>query len=74
MKWWIKSLDESKAAQTNDIPTKIIKDNYDIFATFITENFNNMIENSVFLVSAVSLKQADIKLIHKKDSRIYRSI
>ena len=36
------------------------------FATFITENFNDMIRNSVF---PVSLKQADIKPIHKKDSR-----
>ena len=45
-----KSLDESKATQSNDISTKIIKENCDIFATFITENLNNMIENSVFLV------------------------
>ena len=41
----IKSLDNSKATQSNDIPTKIIKENYDIFVTFITENFNNRIEN-----------------------------
>ena len=40
-----------------------MKENYDIFATFITENVNNMIENSVF---PVSLKQADIKPIYKK--------
>ena len=32
----------------------------------VTENFNNMIENSVF---PVSIKQADITPIHKKDSR-----
>ena len=51
----IKCLDGSKAAQSNQIPTKVIKENYDIFAPFITENFNNMIENSVF---PVSLKQA----------------
>ena len=61
-----KSLDESKAAESNDIPTKLVKENCHIFTTFITENFNNMIENSVF---PVSLKQADIKPIHKKDSR-----
>ena len=42
------NLDESKATQSNDIPTKVIKENYDIFATCITENFNNMIESSVF--------------------------
>ena len=44
----IKNLDESKPTLSNDIPTKVIKENYDIFATCITENFNNMIESSVF--------------------------
>ena len=44
----------------------VIKENYGIFATFITENFNNMIENSVF---PVSITQEDIKPKHKKDSR-----
>ena len=44
----IKNLDEPKATQSNDIPTKVIKENYDIFATYITENFNSMIKNSVF--------------------------
>ena len=62
----IKNLDESKATQSNDIQTKVIEENCDIFATFITENFNNMIENSVF---PDSLKQADIKPVYKKDSR-----
>ena len=66
-----KSLDESKASLSNDIPTNVIKENYDIFATFITENFNNMIENSVF---PVSLKQADIKPIHKKIPGVIRKI
>ena len=62
----IKNLDELKATQSNGIPTKVIKENYDIFATFITENFNNMIENSVF---PDSFKQADIKPVYKGDSR-----
>ena len=53
----IKNLDESKATQSNGIPAKVIKENYDIFAAFITENFNSMIENSVF---PNSRKQADI--------------
>ena len=35
----IKNLGKSKATQSNDIPTKVIKENYDISATFITENF-----------------------------------
>ena len=62
----IKNLDESKATRSNDIPTKVIHENYDIFPTFNTENFNNMTENSVFPHSP---KQADIKAVHKKDSR-----
>ena len=55
-----------KATQSNDVPTKVLKENYDIFATFVTENVNNMIENSVF---PDSFKQADIKPVYKKDSR-----
>ena len=55
-----------KATQSNDNPTKVLKENYDIFATFVTENVNNMIENSVF---PDSFKQADIKPVYKKDSR-----
>ena len=62
----IKNLDESKATQSNDIPTKVIKENYKICTVFITGNFNNMIENSAF---PVSLKHTGIKPIHKKDSR-----
>ena len=62
----IKNLDESKATQSNDISTKVKKQNYDIFATFITENVINMIENSVF---PDSLKQAEIKPMYKNDSR-----
>ena len=55
-----------KATQSNDVPTKVLKENYDTFATFITENVNDMIENSVF---PDSFKQADIKPVYKKDSR-----
>ena len=59
----IKNLDESKATQSNDIPTKVIKENYDIFAAFITENFNKMIEDSVF---PDSLKQTKVTPVYKK--------
>ena len=61
----LKNFDESKATQSNDIPTKVIKENYDIFATFITQNFDN-IENSVF---PDILKQANIKPVYKIDFR-----
>ena len=60
------SIDESKTTQSNYISTIIIKENYDIFATFITED---MIKDSVF---PDSLKQADIKPVCKKDTRSER--
>lgn len=43
---------------------KVIKENYDIFTTFISGNFNDMIENSVLTES-----QVDMKSVYKKDSR-----
>ena len=49
----------------------LLKENYDIFATFITENFNNIIESSVF---PDLLKQADIKPVYKKDPRNEKEI
>ena len=39
----IRALNASKATKTDDIPTKIIKNNYDIFLNFFQENFNNAI-------------------------------
>ena len=39
----INSLGTSKSTQSEDIPFKIIKDNADIFANFILQNFNNFI-------------------------------
>ena len=61
----IKNLDESKAAQSNDIPTKVIKEN-DIFATYITENFNNMIENSKIQLNKPTLSQYTKKILETK--------
>ena len=34
-------LDSAKASQDTDIPTKIIKDNADIFLNFLLPGFNN---------------------------------
>ena len=39
----INSLGTSKSTQSEDIPFKIIKDNADLFANFILQNFNNFI-------------------------------
>ena len=44
----IASLNTSKATHDTDVPTKIIKENADIFAEFLCSNFNKSIQNSVF--------------------------
>ena len=62
----LNGLDPAKATQKSDIPTNIIKNNYDIFSEFLFENFNNIILTSLF---PEQLKYADVKPIFKKDSR-----
>ena len=62
----LNSLDPAKATQKSDIPTNIIKKNYDIFSEFLFENFNNIILTSLF---PEQLKYADVKPVFKKDSR-----
>ena len=59
------NLHTSKATQKSDIPTKIIKQNQDIFSKFIFENVNNMIDTYVY---PEQLKWADVKPAHKKGS------
>ena len=62
----IKKLKTSKATQNSDIPTKLIKENLDIFGDFIYENFNDGIDQSVF---PSDLKLADITPAFKKGSK-----
>ena len=62
----INNLDTSKTIQQGDIPTKIIKDNKDLFSYFISASFNNAVNKGVF---PDELKHADIKPVHKKESR-----
>ena len=62
----ILALDASKATQSHDIPTKIIKNNSDIFSKFFQANLNNTIETSTF---PEQLKYVDVKPVFKKDSR-----
>ena len=63
----INNLDASKASQEDDIPTKIIKENSDIFSNFIYQSFNNMIDVCIF---PTSLKLANITPVNKKGSKI----
>ena len=57
----IKNLQINKATQDLDIPTKLIKDNSDLFVDLIFTNLNGSIAQSTFL-----LKLANITPVHKK--------
>ena len=48
------------------MPTKIIKNNFDIFSKYFRANLNNTIETSTF---PEQLKYANVKPVFKKDSR-----
>ena len=50
----IKNLKANKATQNTDIPTKLLKENLDIFGEFIFKNLNDSISQSV-LPSALKL-------------------
>ena len=52
----IRLLKLNKASQHSDIPTKIIKENSDLFSNFICESINNSIKSSLF---PSCLKHAD---------------
>ena len=57
----IKISQSNKATQNTDIPSKLIKDNVDIFAEFIFINLNMCIEHSVF---QSKLKLGNIKPVY----------
>ena len=64
----ISHLNTAKAYQNANIPTKIIKLNKDIFTKFISNNFNQCIDESKF---PYELKHADVIPAHKKkDKRV----
>ena len=52
-----------KASQNSDMPTKIIKENSDIFSTFLCTSFKSSIKTSKF---PQCLKLADIRPLYKK--------
>ena len=57
------SLDTSKLTWSGDIPFKIIKDNADMFASFILLNFNKWIIDRKF---PDQLKKTDVSPVFKK--------
>ena len=59
----ILNLGASKACQDTNIPSKIIKENADIFANFLHSSFNTSVTNSEF---QSVLKEANITTVFKK--------
>ena len=53
------------------IPTKAIKMNKYIFASFIDKDFNNCVDKGVF---PDDLKHADATLVHKKKAKVTKPI
>ena len=62
----ILNLDASKACQDTDVPTKILKENADIFADFLHTSFNEFVKKLEF--PSVS-KKPNISPVFKKGER-----
>ena len=56
----------NKASQSSDIPTKIIKENVDIFAEFLWKSINSSIKSSTF---PSCFESADVTPLHKKEKK-----
>ena len=66
----IVSLDTNKATHSDDVPTKIVKANADLFSIFASNAFNEFVVSCKFLFV---LKLADVKPVHKKASRLEKT-
>ena len=60
----IKNLNSKKTSQSNDIPTKLIKEYSDIFATIIVEDFNKCMHNGTF---PKSFRISEVIPVYEKD-------
>ena len=63
-------LDNSKAIQESDIPTKIIKQNVDIFTEYLFHEFEKSLEKSEY---TSPFEFADITPVHRKSSRFEKN-
>ena len=61
----IRKLQTTTTIQQNDITTKILRENSEVFARYFHKNINFCIENSIFLSD---LKVADVTATFKKTS------
>ena len=67
----IKILQSNKATQNTNIPTKLIKNNANVFAEFIFISLNKFTKQSVF---PSKLKLANITPVHKKNQKAQKKI
>ena len=65
------NLKTNNATQSTDMPTKIVKENSDIFGDFIFGNYNSCVPYSIFLNP---LKNAIITPVHKKRCTNFKKI
>ena len=63
---YIKKMDERKSTQKNDVPTKIVKENSDIFAELLWSSYEQVLKSGKF---PSELQPADITPVFKKDQR-----
>ena len=66
----ILKLETSKACQATDIPTKIIKENADIFANVLVSSFNDFIEKKQFFIHIKKCKHNTCIKKGDRDSKI----
>ena len=64
-------VDVSKTSQMLDIPTRLIKQDYDIFSSFLCSNINTVLRN---LILPEQLKYPGVKPVFKKSSRSAQKI
>ena len=60
-------MDTLKSTHSEDVPFKIVKDNADMFANFVLQNFNKCIIDGRF---SDQLKKADVSPVFKKEKQL----
>ena len=66
----IKRLDNNKATQESDIPTKLVKRCDNLIVFYLQENFNNCLKKGIF---PKDFKKVVVHPIHKKDCKTEKS-
>ena len=66
----MKLLNDNKAVQSTDIPTKLIKEFCDFFSEFIYKSINHCITEGNFIAD---FKKAEVRPVYKNDGRVDKS-